>query len=1002
MIGQTVSHYRIIEPLGEGGMGTVYLAEDTLLGRRVAVKFPIPTKEHDFRGRFLREARAISELSHPGIAVLFDYGETSDGQPFLVMELCKGQPLSDLIRKGRLSLSSAVDIVTQVATALAEAHARNVIHRDIKPSNIMVDEQGRAKVLDFGLAKQLTEEQVLHSEPEALTLLSAKTGSGVVLGTPAYLSPEQATGGAVDGRSDLFALGAVLYESITGEMPFSGNTLIEIASKVLQVDPEYPSKRNPRIPNQLDFVTLKALAKKPEKRYQSAAEMAVDLRWVSDLLGEDSSQTLINFTTKPSLAGGHSRTLSNLSQILQRPRIPIYYILIALAIALVAGVAAFNWLRPTPHRPPPEAQKWYDEGTNSLREGAYYQASKAVERAIALDDKYMLAHARLAEALVELDAVEKAKDELLRVTAADRSTFAPIDLLYLDAITATARHDFAKAIEFYKQIAQQSSDVEKPYVLVDLGRAYEKNEEIQKAIENYSEATTRNAQYPTAFLRLGILQGRQDQGSAMASLAKAEAIYQALGNLEGRAEVAFQRGALLNKGNKLAEAKVHLDQALSLARAADNKSQESKTLLQLSSLTVDLGDMPQATDYARQAIELAQKNGMENLATRGLVDLGNAYLVRGEYGEAEKYLTQALEAAQRNKARRNEARANFSLASLRIQQSNPDEALRHIQPALAFYQQGGYRTETSQGLGIVARANLLKGDYEGALKADREVLQIAEQMNDQSQIAFAHTELGSVLSRQEKYPEALDHLNHAYGILKTNGIQRSLGFNLLGRASLLWQLGRYPEAEPLLTEATAIAANSTAGLKRLAGEIELTNAEIALSLLRFSDAEKKTEAVLSGPGKEFPNLVMRAKSTLGLAASHAGSGAKGVKMCTEVFEAAKLQKDPGRIAAMQLALARAMSLAGDADGALSHAMEAQQSFSRLGQMESEWQADLIVALANRSKGQMAQASEYAQKALELLTKLEQAWGPVNFGSYVSRPDIKQVRQQLNELSSSGR
>ena len=467
-------------------MGTVYMAEDTLLGRRVAVKFPFaPTKEHDFRARFLREARAISELSHPAIATLFDYGETIEGQPFLVMELVKGQPLSDLIAKGKLSLFKAVQIVSEVATALGEAHARNVIHRDIKPSNIMVDERGRVKVLDFGLAKQLGSDHVLQSEPEALTLLSAKTGSGVVLGTPAYLSPEQATGGAVDGRSDLFALGAVLYETITGEMPFAGNTLIEIASKVLQVDPETPSKLNARIPRELDFVALKALAKKPEKRYQSASEMLADLRSVGELVQDDSNQTLIR-RTLPSSVSTHSKTLSNLSQILQRPRIPIYYVLIGLAVVLAAGLIAMRWWRPSPYRPPAEAQRWYDVGTNALREGAYYQASKAVERAIAIDDKYMLAHARLAEALVELDYADKAKDELLRVTSADRSSLSKLDLLYLDAITATARHDFAKSIELYNEIVQQTSESERPYVLVDLGRAYEKTNDIKKAVENYS------------------------------------------------------------------------------------------------------------------------------------------------------------------------------------------------------------------------------------------------------------------------------------------------------------------------------------------------------------------------------------------------------------------------------------------------------------------------------------------------------------------------------------
>jgi serine/threonine-protein kinase len=243
MIGKTVSHYRILEPLGEGGMGTVYLAEDTLLGRRVAIKFPsLDSESHDYRARFLREARAASELSHSAIATLFDYGETEEGRPFLVMELARGRPLTELMQQGELNLQRAVAIVIEIATALIEAHARGVIHRDIKPSNIMIDDDGQVKVLDFGLAKQLNKEYVGSAAPEARTLLSTETRSGVVLGTPAYLSPEQATGAAVDGRSDLFALGTLLYEAITGRTPFGGNSFIEIAANVLHVDPPPPSK----------------------------------------------------------------------------------------------------------------------------------------------------------------------------------------------------------------------------------------------------------------------------------------------------------------------------------------------------------------------------------------------------------------------------------------------------------------------------------------------------------------------------------------------------------------------------------------------------------------------------------------------------------------------------------------------------------------------------------------------------------------------------------------
>src|SRR5258706_12836039 len=213
-------------------------------------------------------------------------------------------------------------------------------------------------------------------------------------------------------------------------------------------------------------------------------------------------------------------------------------------------------------------------GAAALRDGAFYQASQALQRAISADDNYMLAHARLAEALVELDYVDQAKDELLRVNAADRAALPKVDALYLDAITATAQQDSAKAVELYKQIVKEVSDNEKAFVLVDLGRAYENNNDVKDAIQSYKDATAQNSQYATAYLHLGILYGQQgDLATALQSFQQAESIYQALGNLEGRAEVIFERGALFNKRNNLPDAKTELEQALNLAKANDNNSQ---------------------------------------------------------------------------------------------------------------------------------------------------------------------------------------------------------------------------------------------------------------------------------------------------------------------------------------------------------------------------------------------------------------------------------------------
>src|SRR5436190_8782489 len=668
MIGKTVSHYRILENLAEGGMGAVYIAEDTHLGRRVAIKFPTATSdEHQYRARFLREARAVSTLSHPNIASIYDYGETPDAQPFIVMELVNGPTLNSLLLDGALTIKEATRIVQAVAEALAEAHKHGIIHRDIKPSNVVLNERREPKVLDFGLAKHLEEGSFNEGDPDARTLLATKTRSGVVVGTPLYLSPEQAMGSDIDARSDIFALGALLYECISGKPAFGGAGIIEITAQIIHKDPVPPSAINRHVTVDLDRITLKALAKKPEDRYQSATEMLRELRVVEEKLSDNSQRTQ-RFSTAPD-SGGPS-ALRTLSDLLQRPRLSIARLLVVLLAIGLMSVGLWWFLHSTPHKPSEEAQRWYGKGTAALRDGAYYQATKAFEQAVAADDNYALAYARLGEAWTELDYTDKAREALLQSASLVRSsTLTPLDSLYLDAVTATATRDFSRAIKSYAEIARQTPN--EAQVHMDLGRAYEKNDEIGKAMENYLESTRRDGQYAPAFLRLGILYGRKlDQASASSSFEKAETIYRANGNFEGLAEVFYQRGVLFNRIGKLAESREQLNKALETARPTDNQYQQIKTLLQLSVVIRTEGKTDEAKQKATQAIDLARASGIENLTTQGLLDLGNVFYARDEAGEAEKYFRQALEVAQRNKGKRIEARALLSLGSLYIQKGN--------------------------------------------------------------------------------------------------------------------------------------------------------------------------------------------------------------------------------------------------------------------------------------------------------------------------------------------
>jgi TolB-like protein/Tfp pilus assembly protein PilF/predicted Ser/Thr protein kinase len=277
LVGRRIDHYLIGEPLGIGGMGAVYRAEDVRLGRAVALKFVLPAESSDEerRGRILREARAVSALRSSNIASIYDIGE-HDGSVFLVMELVEGEPLSAVIARGPLPVATAVDIGSQVADALDEAHAHGVVHRDIKSANLMVDARGRVKVLDFGLAKIVA--PAAADTQAGRTLL--ETVAGTLLGTIAYMAPEQALARPVDGRADLFSLGVVLYEMLTGRLPFDGATPAEVFDGILHRDPPAIARFNYGVPPALEAIVLKALAKDPQFRFQTARELYIDLHGI--------------------------------------------------------------------------------------------------------------------------------------------------------------------------------------------------------------------------------------------------------------------------------------------------------------------------------------------------------------------------------------------------------------------------------------------------------------------------------------------------------------------------------------------------------------------------------------------------------------------------------------------------------------------------------------------------------------------------------------------------
>jgi tetratricopeptide (TPR) repeat protein/tRNA A-37 threonylcarbamoyl transferase component Bud32 len=996
MIGRTVSHYRILEKLGEGGMGIVYLAEDTVLGRRVAIKMLHSRRSADdvhFRARFLREARAVSALSHPHIATVHDYGETEDGDPYIVMELIKGATLGELMLTEKLNIARSIEIIKQVGEALGEAHRHGIIHRDIKPTNVGINERGHVKVLDFGLAKQLALGDEETSDPERETLPVAHTREGVIVGTPLYLSPEQALGNEVDARSDLFSLGGLLYECVAGKPPFFGKSPADICAKVMRDDPAPPSTLNPDIPRELDHLILKSLAKKPEARYQSAEEMISDLESLQAhlLTATNTITRLIPAPVGPRPTGA----MATLSDIFRRPRLPVGYVVAAVFGVVFLFFGLWYFLRPRPHQPNAEAQRLYETGTNALRAGSFFQASKALGLAIHSDDQFALAHARLAEAWMELDYSDRAKDELLRVgeLSPNRSLFTQVDSLYLDGITATVRRDFPRAVSAYAEIARLQPN--QSYSFVDLGRAYEKNNELDKAIESYTTAVNKDPQNATAFLRLGVLHGRKHNNEAGAALEKADGIYQAFGNVEGRAEVAFQRGVLLNDiGGKIDEARAQLEQARDLARVVASVYQQIRILYQLSNVAIKAGQTDQALKYADEAIQLALTNQMESLIARGNIEIGNIYLGAGKYDEAEQHFLRALEAAQRYGARQNEARARLTLASVYVQKGEADRALGLIDQAMSFYQAGGYRTEVRQALILRGRTFKQKGDYKSALQAFQNQLSQAEQSGDQSLIAFADISVGGVLLAQEQYADARQHFEEGRVRFKSAGNKLYEGYALMSLGTTLWHLGNYEEAHNLLQQASEIAKQNGGSSTALEASVDLAEAEIALSRQKFNEVEPKAKQALDLAGTQDKQLATQAKILIGLSQARSGRAAAGLALCQQARDAATEQTDPLLLAQSQLCAAEAALLTNDSKRALENVSPAQTFFLNSGMAESGWRASLIAGLASQKNLDRDNAEIYLKKANDTFSSLAQKWGAEAFKSYQDRPDIQFYRKQL--------
>ncbi len=959
MLGKTISHYRIDQQLGRGGMGVVYLATDISLRRQVAIKFATGSREQDVDSNLLTgEARAASRLTHPNIARIYDLGETEDRQTFFVMEYVPGRNLSDLIDDGPLGIEQCLDILRAAASALSEAHRHGIVHRDIKPGNIRIGDDNVVKVLDFGLASRTL--AAPGPEVEATVTANLTIPERSVVGTPGYMSPEQAAAQPLDSRSDLFSLGCVFYECLTGQRPFPARSVPECLFEVHRLVPPPPSSINPEVPKSIDLLTARLLAKDPAERFQSANEVLAALHTI------ERSRTGSPVT----LLSRHRRTAA-----------------IATVLLLVAAGAYLFW-RARPYQPRPEAVRWYQEGLDALRDGTYLKASKALSETVRLDPDFALAHAHLAEAWLEMDYGDRAKEEMIRAQRAGGSgaRLPRVDRLHLEAVDFFVTGDFKESASRYREMLPLVQGPAQALVYLDLGRACERAGDYSCASDSFRQAARTDPQSAAAYLREGQLDRRaRKYADAAKAYSSAEHLYQAASNIEGVTEVQYEQGALALDREQPAEAKDILDKALAGARLTGNTQQQVKILLQLATLGVQSGAADQVHALAEQAVELARSDGVENLVSRALITLGGAFFLKDK-AEAEKYYSRALEIARRNHASGTEARALLSLGSLHSSMGEPQRAISELKPATAFFEQAGYVTDTFQARILLGRSQRDLGDFDGAAGVFRDLLRGAEKSGSREDRAFLHEAIGQVLFRKESYRAAVGEFDESYRLYSDLNSPTGVPYLLLDRAAALWRLGDYAAGAALLAQAESQAKSS--GSADLANRVRIERLQLELSQLRFAQAREDTSALgrLDPPLNPGDKAVVAAAGALALAES--GQPSESLRTCRDAIQASQSMHVEWILSVSLLYCSQAALAARDAEQALAWASQARQIFHRTGQLDSEWRAGAVMALAG--------AADALPAAKAALAGLERDWTHEDFERYLVRPDIKRLREQVTK------
>ncbi len=970
--------FRIVRHIGSGGMGDVYEALDEQMeGSRIALKTIRPSIAANAAAlaRFKDEVRLARRVSGPNVCRIHELyltnpAEQAHGVAFLTMELLEGVTLHDRIGgASALSLEYIEGIFEQLCKGICCIHEAGVVHQDLKPRNVMLVPQSdgeRVVVTDFGLARTAVP-----------ATGQSHTGVGepfLVAGTPSYMAPEQFEGREVGPATDVYALGLILYEMATGLQPFAAHTPLAAAIRRSKA-PTHASDVRAGLPRVWDDVITRCLEYDPEQRFRTAEEVVSSLKH-------------------------HGKVIFRLGQgrRLVIPRTALFAAAITLLLCLGAGL----WLvlgRPRHPVLAPDAARYYSLGMTALREGSYMKATRLLAMVTKRDPTYALAHAALADAWTELDFTGAAQREMLLAAAPEgQRGLNEMERRYIDAVRTTLTRDYSAAAQDYEAILKKLPDENKAQGYVDLGRIYEKAGRVGETVDSYETAAKLNPDDPAPFLHLGILKSRlRDPDGATKAFDQAESLYNAESNLEGLAEVAYQRGYGANVAADSAAATHFLEQSLAIARQIPSVQLEVRSLSQLSSVAYNDSKDDKAILLANQVISTARANGLEYWMTDGLMRLGNTYLDKGDFADANTYLEEALRRSQESDHPRLEAATMLTLASLRDQEQHWDQAIPLARSALKYFQDYGFLASADQALTLIARGERSKGEFEAALKAGNTLLANADQSHSEASVLLAEELVGSILLRQERYPEALDHYRRATELADT--LKQNDAYPRTLSALLLSRLGRRAEAEAQLAEIPAELKERFdigSGMAAVVAEMQLNFREEQAAWNTVQAAWAKFPTLRTSTQVSGSSLLRTAV----LAQTQLGPSEKGRQLAAQLAASSNDEAEAWQGAQSDLVQAQFELRSNHFASAKSHAETAEAFFAEKGMLESDALSLLAEAEAAQGLGDQTGTGVYSKKSVDIFHQIAQSWGVPVFRLYLTRPDRQQTIRTLGKLRAA--